>query len=103
MNPKLKRQLQQIIPVGIIWVFFSLSYMLLEKGLLGDLDYYPSTQNPYKFNLGILGVTMFIVFITGLLFGLVEVRLLHRRLDQYSFVKRTAIKLLIYLLIYLRH
>jgi adenylate cyclase len=34
---------------GVIWAFFGLIYVMLEKGILGDSIYYPSTENIYDF------------------------------------------------------
>ncbi|MEO7213642.1 hypothetical protein [Mucilaginibacter sp.] len=49
LSPKAKRNIFRVIPFSIMWLVSSLVYTLLEKGLLGDLNYYPSTGNPYAF------------------------------------------------------
>ena len=72
LSPKTKRNIVRIIPFGIIWLVFGIIYTLLEKGLLGDLAYYPSTGNPYSF-IGSVVITPFAAFVTGSLFGTVEI------------------------------
>ena len=54
----------RIIPFGVIWLVFSLIYTILEKGLLGDLNHYPSTGNPYNFSRNIF-VTPVAALVTG--------------------------------------
>ena len=53
LSPKTKRNISRIIPFVVIWFIFSVVYTLLEKGLLGNLTYYPSTGNSYDFGRNI--------------------------------------------------
>ena len=64
MSPKTKRNISRIIPFGIIWLIFSLVYVQLVQGILGDSTTYPATGNPYHFKNNIL-VTPIVAFITA--------------------------------------
>jgi adenylate cyclase len=39
LSPKTKRDITRIIPFGVLWFIFSLLYAILEKSILGNLDY----------------------------------------------------------------
>lgn len=96
LSPKNKRVFLQVIPFGVIAFVFSVIYSLLEKGILGDYPYYPSTGNPYVFNVIVPAIlSMFI----GFLAGLIEVFYLNKRFQQNSFLKKIFLKTVIYLLI----
>jgi adenylate cyclase len=94
------RNISRIIPYGVIWLVFSIVYTLLEKGLLGQLNYYPATGNPYSFG-NALFVTPVTAFITGLLLGTLETLYINKRLIHLSFSKKILYKSLIYLVIIL--
>ena len=90
----------RIVPFGIIWFAFSIIYTLLEKGLLGDLDHYPSTGNPYNFERNIL-VTPVAALITGLFIGTLEVLYFNKWFSQKSFTRKILYKSTVYLVILL--
>ena len=71
LSPQAKRTIYRIIPFGLFWLFFSILYILMEKGLLGDAQYYPSTGNPYDFTSNLV-ITASIATVTGLLFGTID-------------------------------
>ena len=98
--PKTKRNLLRIIPFGVIWLVFSLIYTLLEKGLLGNLDHYPSTGNPYNFTRNIF-VTPIVALVTGLFIGTIEVLYFNKWFAQESFSRKILYKSTIYLAIIL--
>ena len=100
LSPKAKRNLLGIIPFGLIWLVFSLVYTLLEKGLLGKLDYYPSTGNPYFFERNIITMPL-VSLITGFLIGILEVLYFNRWFIKKSFTKKILYKSCIYLVIIL--
>ena len=70
-----KRYLSKILPFGLIPMVFSIVYSLLEKGIFGNHEYYPSTGNPYSFNLIVPVITSLIV---GLCIGALEVFYLNK-------------------------
>jgi adenylate cyclase len=94
--PKTKRNIARIIPFGVIWLIFSLVYSQLEKGLLGELNYYPATGNPYNFSRNIF-VTPISALITGLLIGTIEIQYFNKLFIQKSFGKKIIFKSIIYL------
>jgi class 3 adenylate cyclase len=100
LSPKARRNILRIIPFGMIWVVFSMIYTLLEKGLLGDLHYYPSTGNPYVFARNIF-TTPLTALVTGILIGVLEIVYFSKWFIKKSFSKKILYKSLIYLVIIL--
>lgn len=98
LSPKTKRNVSRIIPVGVIWFIFSIVYSLLEKGILGDINYYPSTGNPYSFSKNIF-LTSLSALVMGLLIGTVEILYFNRLFIQKSFTEKIIYKSAIYLFI----
>jgi adenylate cyclase len=96
ISPKTKRYLFKIIPFAAIWLLFGLSYTLLEKGLLGDLDYYPSTGNPYDFGGSTL-LFLLLLAVFGLIIGHFEITYLSKLFGKQSVSKKILYKSLIYL------
>src|SRR3954451_5061729 len=96
--PKTKRSISRIIPFGMIWLIFSIVYTLLEKGLLGNLTYYPATGNPYHFGSAIF-LTPAVAFITGLCLGTFEIFFISKWFSHMSFGKKIFYKSAIYLII----
>ncbi len=96
--PKTIRNIFRIIPFGLIWAIFSIVYSLLERGLLGNLDHYPSTGNPYNFSQTIF-ITAASALILGLLVGTIEILFLNRLFLTKSFFLKTVLKTVIYLTI----
>ncbi len=77
---------------------FALVYVLIERGILGDLDYYPATNNPYDFKSGLVVVPLSSLLM-GWLFGTVEVLYLGRVFSRVSFGQKIVFKSLIYLVV----
>jgi adenylate cyclase len=99
LSPKTKRNLIRIIPFGLLWLIFGISYLLLEKGLLGDLKYYPSTGNPYDFGGGNIIVSLIFIAISGLLVGSFEIFYLNKIFNKKSFSKKILYKSITYVVI----
>ncbi len=95
LSPKQKHNLSRIVPISLLWLLFSIVYALLERGILGTLDHYPATGNPYNFSNNIL-VTPLTAFLTGILIGTVEVIYLHQLFLKRTFAVKIIVKLLIY-------
>ena len=98
LSPKTKRNIYRIVPFGIIWGIFSLVYTLLEKGILGKLDYYPSTGNPYTFHWNIV-ITPMVALVTGLVIGSIEILYFNKLFIHKSFTQKIIFKSAIYLAI----
>ena len=90
----------RIVPYGMIWLVFSIIYTLLEKGLLGNLRYYPATGNNYIFERSVF-TTPLSALITGILIGVLEIVYFRRWLIKKSFTKKILYKSLIYIVIIL--
>lgn len=96
LSPKIKRNITRIIPFGAIWLIFGIVYSQLERGLLGRLQYYPSTENPYNFTRNFFVIPVFALF-TGLLIGTVEILWFNKFFIKESFSKKIFCKTIIYL------
>ena len=95
-TPNQKRNIGKILPFGILWLVFGLLYAFLEKGLLGDLKFYPTTQNAYDFGNSLI-VTATGTLIMGLIMGTFEVLYLSKKFANQSFGIKFFLKNLIYL------
>jgi adenylate cyclase len=84
LSPKSRRNIYRVIPFGVIWWVFSVIFLILEKGLLADLGYYPSTGNPYNFAKSIF-ITPFAALITGFLIGTIEIIFFNKWFMRKSF------------------
>jgi adenylate cyclase len=96
--PKTIRNLKRVIPFGVLWFVFSLIYVILERGILGHLDHYPSTGVKYVFYTNIITIPI-AGLIMGLLTGILEIVFFGRRFLKTSFTKKIIFKSLIYLFI----
>ena len=68
----------------------------MEKGLLGDLDTYPSTGNPYDFVANIF-ITAVTALVSGLLIGTIEILYLSKLFTGSGFLRKVVYKTLIYI------
>jgi len=100
LSPKVRRNILRIIPFGIMWLIFSIIYTMLEKGLLGDLNYYPASGNQYTFRRNVFTIPL-LAFIIGILMGMLEIVYFNKWFINKSFTKKIVYKSLIYLLIIL--
>ncbi len=98
LSPKTRRNVGRVIPFIVLWFIFSLIYSLLEKSILGDLNYYPSTGNPYKFATNIFAIPATGVLI-GLHTGILEIGYFSKWFIKRSFTRKILIKSIIYLAI----
>jgi len=100
LSPVTKRNVLRILPFGFFWFVFSLLYVLLERGLLGNLQYYPITGNPYSFVNNLL-LTPFAALLTGLGIGTLEVLYVNRLFSNKSFLQKIIYKSVSYFLVIL--
>jgi class 3 adenylate cyclase len=100
LSPKTKSNIYRIIPFGVIWAIFSIVYTQLERGFLGDLNYYPATGNPYSFVRNVF-ITPVSALITGLLIGTIEMLYFNKLFLRKSFSQKIVYKSIIYLAIIL--
>lgn len=79
-----------------MWLVLGVLYILLERGLLGELDYYPSTGNPYYFP-GALAAILPGALMMGTLFGISEMFIVNDLFLNRSFGEKIFYKALIYM------
>jgi hypothetical protein len=72
LSPKHKRNILRILPFGLFWGAFGLIYSILEKGLLGNLEFYPSTGNAYD-SFAAFTITPVVSAIMGWMLGAAEI------------------------------
>ncbi len=97
ISPKHKRNIYRILPFGLFWAAFGMIYSLIEKGLLGNLDYYPSTGNSYDFTGSIITTTIG-ASVMGWILGSAEILFLSKYFSQRSFGTKIIIKTCLYMI-----
>ena len=95
ISSRTKNATSRILPFGIIWFVSAIVYTLVERGILGGLNYYPSTGNPYDFKSNLV-ITSVMALIVGLFLGTVEVLYLSALFSKRSFIQKILVKILIY-------
>ncbi|MDH7445663.1 adenylate/guanylate cyclase domain-containing protein [Aquimarina sp. 2201CG14-23] len=70
----------------------------MEKGILGDSKFYPSTNNPYNFNNSLF-VTVIAASLFGAIIGSFEVLYFNKFFSSKSFLKKIIYKIIFYLTI----
>jgi adenylate cyclase len=96
LSAKHKRTIRKIIPFGVTWFVSGIVYSLVAKGILGNINYYPSTGNPYDFSSSIV-VTSAAALFMGLTMGAIEVSFLHKLFWKKLFWKKMVLKTTIYI------
>jgi len=96
LHPRYKRYLRKTLSFGFIWLTFGLLYVLLDAGLLGDLEEYPTTGNKYDFESALVYASVG-SFLVGILQGWIEVAWLSRRLSRFSFRMKLLLKSIFYI------
>ncbi len=96
LHPKYIRYSKQALLFAIIWFFFGFVYSMLEQGILGRLDYYPSTNNKYDFKSSLLYASIG-SFLIGWIHGWIEVSWLSKKFHDNSLWVKVVLKTLFYL------
>ncbi|MEM7299384.1 MAG: adenylate/guanylate cyclase domain-containing protein [Bacteroidota bacterium] len=91
---RIQRAIYEVLPFGLVSFVFSSAYSLIEKGILGDYSFYPSTGNPYTFNWLIPSLT---AGIFGLFIGFLEMRFISQWFKKGSFALKVIFKSSIYI------
>ena len=100
LSPKTRRDITRIIPFGVLWFIFSLLYALLEKSILGNVDYYPSTGVKYDFARNVFTIPA-AGLIMGILTGMLEISYFNKMFIKNSFTRKILFKSIVYLLIFI--
>lgn len=95
LSPKGKRLLKKVLPHQIIFLIGGILFVVIERGLLGDLDRYPATGNFYSFHLSISTVLTIGILLGGVL-GLLEEYLFKNILLKVSFFPKLVLKTVLY-------
>lgn len=98
LSPKTIRNVKRVIPFGVLWFIFSLIYCVLEKGLLGQLDRYPTTGVAYNFYRNLIAIPL-AGLVVGLFTGVLEIGYFSKWFIKMSFGKKIILKSIIYLVI----
>ncbi|QXU42687.1 adenylate/guanylate cyclase domain-containing protein [Pedobacter sp. D749] len=98
LSPKTKRNIERVIPFGVLWFIFSLVYCVLEKGIMGHLDAYPATGVPYNFGRSIIAIPT-AGMLMGILTGILEIGYFSKWFIKKSFTRKIVSKSVIYLFI----
>ncbi len=96
LHPVHKRHLEQIVTFGVIWLFFGLTYAMLEYGLLGNTATYPATGNSYNVVNSLIMVSTSSLLI-GLVQGTMEVLWFKKLFSNKSFWTKIIFKSIFYL------
>ena len=89
------RTLKLIFPFTLMWLIAGWSYMLIERGIMGDSLAYPSTGNAYDFLGSFIAVT-FTGLLMGTIQGIVEATVFRNSFKRYSFGLKLLFKTLFY-------
>jgi adenylate cyclase len=93
-----RRDFYRIIQFGFLGALGGTLYSLLEYGILGDSKIYPSTKNLYQFETSIL-VSVLSSFLTGLLIGAIETKIVAKYFQTRSFWQKIVFKTGLYLVL----
>lgn len=96
MNPKLKRTLNRIIPVGFIWFVLGSFTIWVEFAIIAGTDERSLPESAISLSPEILIFASISVFIIGCLVGFIEVTFINKFFTKSSFPKKIFSKFLIY-------
>lgn len=97
LHPKYIRYGKQAMLFACIWLLFGFVYSMIEQGILGSLDYYPSTRNRYDFKSSLI-YSSFGSFLIGFVHGWVEVSWLNKKFSNTPLWVKIVLKTSFYLL-----
>ena len=97
INPKYRHYINQAFAFGLVWYVFGLVLVIVEKGILGDLEIYPATGNGYDFKNNLIYVP-FGCFVMGFFQGWIEMVWLEKKFLRRPFIIKILFKGIIYFL-----
>ncbi len=98
LRPKTKRNVQQLIPFGVIWLLSGWVFLIIELAASGSFSELPSTAIKIDYQIFIL--SSLAVTTVGLLTGFIELRYLSNIFANKNFALRIMCKILIYALFF---
>ncbi len=99
ISPKLKRNLNRILPFGIIWLITGWVFLASEALITRNQNLNPDSS--VNLTLPVFIFASVASISVGLLVGLIELVILERRFRNHSFRKKVFIKFVLYLLLML--
>jgi len=94
MTPKFKRNLNRIIPFGVIWLVIGWVFLLSETLVTGNQN--PSPQTSITLTTPVFIFASLAVALAGILFGTIELVLLEKKFKNFSFGRKVFYKFIIY-------
>ena len=99
LRPKTKRNIQQIIPFGVIWLLSGWVFLIVELAASGSFSELPTTAIKIDFQIFIL--SSIAITSVGLFTGLIELKYLGNIFANKNFTIRFIYKFFIYSLFFL--
>jgi len=93
-----RRNLRKVLPFSFFAMMGGFLFAIVEQGILGGSDIYPSTGNEYSFQVNIV-VTLVAGFMICALVGFLETLFFNRLFKNSSFFVKVFVKSLIYVLV----
>ena len=90
--------MRKIIPFGLVWGFYALIYLIVEKGLLGNLTHYPATGNEYNFQIA-APIVILGALVVGWFMGTIEIIFIKNYFNKYAFTIKVFCKTIVYFFI----
>jgi len=91
ISPVISRNLFKIVTFGLLWAIGGFIFTILEFGVIGDLNYYPSTKVSYDVRNNIIA-TPIISFFGGAFLMILDILIINKRVMRRSFFVRIVIK-----------
>ena len=98
IHSKYRRYFSQAFTFALIWGIFGFIYIIVEKGILGDANFYPATDNRYDFGTSVLYAPLG-GFMMGFIMGWIEVLWLKKKFITSPFWYKILFKGIFYLLL----
>ncbi len=95
MTPNQRRDFAKIVQFGLLWGIGGILYSLIEYGILGDSEIYPSTKNLYDFKTSIISASLSSL-LTGLIIGTIETKLVSSYFQVRNFWQKIVFKTALY-------
>ncbi len=96
-TPKFKRNLNRVLPFGLIWLLTGWFFLLSETLLTGNRN--PDPDSAITLTIPILIFSSMAIAFVGLLVGLIELVILEKRFRHLSFAKKVIYKFIIYMIL----
>ena len=94
LSPKTKRNIQRIIPFGLVWLFLGWIFLFIEMAAMGGWENTPSSA--VKVDINVFIFASLAVSFVGMIIGTIELLYLNTRFASRSFGRKILYKFLIY-------